>query len=373
VKLTEVDRPGAIRRLAAIQTRLQRNQKPTPEDTFFMNQILDAVERRFIAEIRERQAAVPELRRTEFDHLATWGGDLTPGCQRCVENGLIAIRSSSSCDLSCNFCYYGQDRGDVTLLAADQFEIDQRPVTARELKLILSKAMRGPSPLRSIAWVFLEPFAEFDKHPDMVSFVHDLGVYQHLYTNGTLCSPRKLDALASAGLEEIRFNLAATLCADTVLEAMRVARGHFQYLCIESPMTRGYHAAFVDKREAILGTGVDHIHCAELHLNVHNFRAYREEELYQYSRGYVSPMSSRRLTYDLIDLASDEGWTDVTIHDCSNEVKFLRGVSRDRFGLLTYQQELPGVPLRWFRSALERYDLTGDPYQNRIDRSLSYA
>ena len=360
MELVEYTRAEALAKVAAIQAGLERKKKPDQDAHFFMNQVLDAVERLFIAEIRERQAAVPGLKTDHLGHVAFLGDELTPGCQHCVDRGLAAIRSSSDCNLTCDFCYYGETRRSVKLLARDQFEVEGRPVSSRELKLMLTKAQGGPGALGALSWVFLEPFSEFDKHPDLVAFVHELGIHQHLYTNGSLCTRENLGQLADAGLEEIRFNLAATQCSNKVLEAMRIARDLFPYVCIESPMFPEYFERFVAKRAAILATGVDHIHCAEIHLNAEIFLKYRSEELYQYSRGYVSPMSSRRLTYDLMDLAAEEQWSGVTVHDCSNEVKFLRGVSVERFGVLKYQAELPGVPMWWFRSALERYDLTGE-------------
>ncbi len=192
----------------------------------------------------------------------------------------------------------------------------------------------------------------------MIRFVHDLGIHQHMYTNGTLCTEQNLKELADAGLEEIRFNLAATHCATRVIEAMAMARDLFQYVCIESPMVPAYFDAFVRKREQILATGVDHIHCAELHLNKNNIGNYAREELYQYNDGYVSPMSSRRLTYDLLDLAVQEGWQDVVIHDCSNEIKFLRGVSDEALGSIQYESEIDGLPITWFRDALKKYDFS---------------
>lgn len=359
-KLQDLTRRQAIKRLASIQARLERRQQPTAADEHFMYLVLDEVGKIFVAEIRERQARVPGLKTDWFGHVAVWGGELTPGCRGCVERGLATIRSSSKCNLDCNFCYYGDTKKTIRPLGDDHFEVAERPVTSRELKLMLHKAAVGPGQFESVAWVFLEPFITLDKHLELVAFVAELGLHQHMYTNGTLCTRDNLEPLADAGLPEIRFNLAASDCSEEVIRAMHDARELFEWLCVESPMHPAYFDAFVEKRREILATGVTHIHCAELHLNANNFERFQDEELYQYSMGYVSPMSSRRLTYDLMDLAAREGWEGVVLHDCSNEVKFLRGVASERFGILGYESELPGMPLGWFRDALTRYPLTRD-------------
>ena len=359
MELSQHTRDQALGRYRAIHQGLKRKKTPSQQDQYFMHQVLDAVEHLFIAEIRERQSRVPGLKVSEFGHVAVWGGDLSPGCQHCVDHGFAPIRSASECNLTCSFCYYGDDRSTVRPLGQDQYEVEGRPVSTRELKLMLHRAVKGPAQIESIAWVFLEPFTAADKHPELIAFVKELGLYQHMYTNGTLCTEDNLRSLAEAGLDEIRFNLAATDCSKKVIRSMHTARGLFEWLCIESPMTPEYFARFVERRADILATGVSHIHCAEIHLNEANFKSYRREDLYQYSRGYISPMSSRRLTYDLMDLAVVEGWKDVVLHDCSNEVKFLRGVSGERFGLIGYEQELPGMPLWWFEQALTKYDLWG--------------
>ena len=35
-------------------------------------------------------------------------------------------------------------------------------------------------------------------------------------------------------------------------------------------------------------------------------------------------------------------------------------ITGEKFGAMWYEQELSGVPMWWFRGALERYDLTGE-------------
>ncbi len=345
----------ALGRLDAIGRILQQAEYPAAEDRYFMTQISQGVERLFIEEIRQRQARIPGLDTGKFGRIPVWGGELTPGCRACLDDAFVPIRSVSNCNLRCRFCYYHGDEDQVEPLSSDRYAIADRRVSAGDLELMLAKVMSGPNPVRGISWVWYEPFAEFDKHPELVKAIADHGVHQHLYTNGTLCTPENLKVLADAGLNEIRFNLAATQCADIVLEMMTVARELFQFVCIESPMIPEYYKAFMKKRERILATGVDHLHCAELHLSPGNISNYVDQPLYQYRDGYVSPLFSRRLTYDLLDVAVEEGWKDIVIYDCSNEAKFVRGVSMEHMGILSYDPEIDSLPLVWYRDALQRY------------------
>ncbi|MDP7421171.1 MAG: radical SAM protein [bacterium] len=345
----------ALRAVEAIIFKSENKEDLTLQEMYFLDQISYRVQEKFIAEIRARQEKIPGLDRGELGYLGTWGGELTPGCKKCLEHYFHAIRSVTSCNLRCPFCYYANKHDQQSPLNDDHFTIATNMVlTSRDIKLMLNKAMRGGGKLRSIAWVWYEPFTRFEKHPEIVRYIHDQGIYQHLYTNGTLCTRENLKELAEAGLEEIRFNLAATMCADRIINAMATAREFFPYVCVESPMFKEYFTHFVKKRDQILASGVDHIHCAELHLNQHNAANFAHEDWYQYKNGYVSPMSSRRFTYDLMDIAVEENWKNVVIHDCSNEVKFYRGVSREQFGKIAYYEEM-GMPFVWFKLALMKY------------------
>lgn len=63
------------------------------------------------------------------------------------------------------------------------------------------------------------------------------GIYQHLYTNGTLATENNLKLLGEMGLDEIRFNLGASNCSEKVIEAIKIAKKYIKYVGIETPMT----------------------------------------------------------------------------------------------------------------------------------------
>jgi len=79
-----------------------------------------------------------------------------------------------------------------------------------------------------------------------------------------------------------------------------------------------------------------------------------EGAIYRHRTGYVSPISSRNYTYDLIEMAEEEKW-EVTIHDCSNEVKFYRGCGPSgQFGHIDYETSM-NLPRESYLYALDKY------------------
>ena len=177
-----------------------------------------------------------------------------------------------------------------------------------------------------------------------------------MFTNGVLANEANLRALGEAGLDELRFNLGASDCADGVIENIRTAKRFIPHVGIETPMTPAFYEAFLTKQQAILGTGLDFINCAELHLNPNNIGNYEGENLYAYRQGYVSPIWSRELTLKLMKRASDEGWN-IVVHDCSNRTKFardlnLRAKEGGWFGASSYAGEFPRLPFEAFLPVL---------------------
>ena len=121
-------------------------------------------------------------------------------------------------------------------------------------------------------------------------------------------------------------------------------------------MTPEFFDAFLQKKQAILATGLDFINCAELHLNENNIDNYYGENLYCTRLGYISPIWSRELTLKLMRLADEEGW-DLAVHDCSNRTKFardlnLRGKEGGWFGASSYGCEFSKIPCEVFLPVL---------------------
>ena len=245
------------------------------------------------------------------------------GCKSCLlGNGLTAIRKTNKCNIQCKFCYNYGELDCIPPIGEGMWEIGGTKFYERDIDTLLSIY---PKPT-GISYVYLEPFMEIEKYYGVIAKFHAAGVHQHMYTNGTLCKEEQLKALGEAGLDELRFNLGATNCADKVIENMRLAKKYIPQVGIETPATPEYWESFQQKKEQILATGIDFMNCAELHLNENNIGNYWGENFYLCRQGYLSPVWSREITFKLMKRAVEEQWP-ITVHDCSNQTKFARDLN----------------------------------------------
>ena len=275
------------------------------------------------------------------------------GCKSCLlGTGLSAVRKTNKCNIQCKFCYNYGELDCQPPIGEGMWEIGGTKFYEEDLPLLLS-IQKKPT---GIAYVYLEPFMEIEKYYGVIRTFHEAGVHQHLYTNGTLANEENLKALGEAGLDELRFNLGATNCADKVIENIRIAKKYIPFVGIETPMTPDFFRIFHEKKEKILGTGLNFINCAELHLNPNNVDNYEGENMYMARQGYLSPIWSHQLTLRLMQEAAKENWP-IVIHDCCNRTKFARNLNLQAkegrcFGASGYESEFPRLPFHAFLPVL---------------------
>lgn len=276
------------------------------------------------------------------------------GCRSCLMGtGLSAIRKTNKCNIECKFCYNYGELEDQPPIGEGMWEIGGTKFYEKDIDLLLS-IHKKPT---GVCYVYLEPFMEIEKYYPVIKKFSEAGVHQHLYTNGTLATEETLKALAEAGLDEIRFNLGATNCADKVIKNIELAKKYIKNVGIETPMTPEFFEGFFEKKEAILDTNLDFINCAELHLNENNIHNYEGENMYISRHGYISPTWSRELTLKFMKIAEEENW-DLAVHDCSNHTKFARNLNLSSkegkwFGASSYGCEFSRIPYEVFLPILK--------------------
>lgn len=307
------------------------------------------------ARIAQLQAQIPGLQSLEGRTFFVGDAARFPaGCRSCLlGTGLSAIRKTNRCNVQCKFCYNYGELDDQPPIGEGLWEIGGTRFYEHDLDLLLSIGRRPTG----VAYVYLEPFMEIEKYYGVIRRFREAGVHQHLYTNGTLANEENLRALGEAGLDELRFNLGASGCADRVIENMATAKRYIPRVGVETPMTPELFEAFFRKKEKILAAGVDFMNCAELHLNANNLGNYWGENLYVSRMGYVSPVWSRELTQKLMRAAAEERWG-IVVHDCSNRTKFardlnLRAKEGGWFGASSYGCEFDSMPYAAFLPILE--------------------
>ena len=279
------------------------------------------------------------------------------GCKSCLlGTGLSAVRKTNKCNVQCKFCYNYGELDCIPPIGEGMWEIGGTKFYEKDIDLLLSMGNRPTG----ISYVYLEPFMEIEKYYGIIRKFHEAGIHQHMYTNGTLCTEENLRALGEAGLDELRFNLGASNCADKVIRAMATAKKYIPFVGIETPMTPELFEQFMAKKDAILATGVDFMNCAELHLNPNNIGNYEGENMYSCRQGYISPIWSHELTLRLMKIAEDEQWP-IAVHDCCNHTKFARDLNLKAkeggwFGQSGYGSEFPGIPYEFFLPVLADED-----------------
>ena len=276
------------------------------------------------------------------------------GCISCLfGDGLGGIRKTHQCNLLCKFCYYHDNIDSQEPIPDGMWEIGETLYYEEDIDLLLS-IQKKPS---GIAYVYLEPFLEIEKYYGIIKKLSEAGIYQHMYTNGSLCTRENLQKLGEAGLNELRFNLGAVKCSDKVIENMAIAKEYIPMVGIETPMTPEFYDEFQKKKEKILGTGIDFINCAELHFGEDNINNYVGERMYMARRGYISPLWSREITFKFMKQACEENWP-IVVHDCSNHTKYSRELNKNSkqgqpFGFTTYVSEFDRFLPHLFLAVLE--------------------
>ena len=312
-----------------------------------------------------QEKRISELR-TQIPGLQTIGGrtyfvgdaeKFSKGCRSCLTGtGLSAIRKTNKCNINCRFCYNHGELDCQPPIGEGMWEIGGTKFREEDIDLLLA-IQKKPT---GVAYVYLEPFMEIEKYYGVIRKFHAAGVHQHMYTNGTLCTEENLKALGEAGLDELRFNLGGTNCADKVIANMKLAAKYIPTIAIETPMTPDFYEQFQEKKDEILATGISFINCAELHLNPNNIVNYEGEPMYMTRHGYLSPTWSHVLTCQLMKQCAEENWP-IVIHDCCNMTKFARDLNvkvheGGWFGASAYHSEFDGIPYAAFLPTLEDPD-----------------
>jgi pyruvate formate-lyase activating enzyme-like uncharacterized protein len=126
--------------------------------------------------------------------------DLSPGCRSCKEGSWDCIFITMRCNLDCRFCLSPKSLPDD--FCGSIFGTHPEEIAANQAR----------SRITGISFSGGEPFLEMPRLLEWLTWfkTHRPDKYYWVYTNGLLAKAENLERLGDMGIDEIRFNLAAT-------------------------------------------------------------------------------------------------------------------------------------------------------------------
>ncbi len=201
------------------------------------------------------QSAIPEL--LVADEGATVHvGELSPGCRLCQEGGWVCVFLTYRCAARCPF-----SSAPASPPPAPWSDLGAEPAA-----LVARMPALG---VRGVGFSGGDPLLE----PDLLcAWVRELraaqpGAYLWCYTSGLSASPGLMRRLQAAGLDELRFNLAATGYREpAVWAALRDACALLSRVTVEIPMLPGDVGQVKELLPRLVTEGVRHLVVHELAL-----------------------------------------------------------------------------------------------------------
>jgi len=244
---------------------------------------------------------------------------IAPGCRGCfnrVGKGYgMTIKLGSKCNLSCPYCFDGQDKSkEVTLLTLKRrlADIYRKSLDAVEFS---GFAFSNGEPL-----LYIDRMAKFGDLFKDIERRKGITLWNKLYTNGTVFTDEIFDKLWHWNFKELRFHPSASNFSDTVYRNMEKANERGFVVAVEE-------AAYPPNRDKLLNNlktfqevGVKHVQLCETKVFEFNIdmiandfpegRFYWTNTPFLYHEG---------LTYDVMKNVIDNNYS-FSILDCSSEV-----------------------------------------------------
>jgi len=205
--------------------------------------------------ISGQDRSLPSPVRIENNGATLYTGQLSPGCRLCRQGLWECVFITMECNLACEFClrpYHQDDSIRHSAWANTPYEFTEFIAECGVNGISFS----GGEPLLN--------FSELMKWLD-ASAIATPRPYLWLYTNGLLLTEEMCEQLKNAGLDEIRFNLAATGYRNLhVLHNIEIAAQRFSVLTVEIPAIPEDLTIIVEMLESWSDAGVRYLNLHEL-------------------------------------------------------------------------------------------------------------
>lgn len=272
--------------------------------------------RQTLAFDQRRQALLASLARRarhSFGDSKPHLGPLSPGCLRCAEGAWSCLFLNGVCGADCFFCP-GYNRAPQAPPWAERLVFDGPAHYAAYVRKLGFRGVgiSGGDPLLALdkLLAFVAALRADDRGRDT-----PLDIWA--YTSGMATRPEGLRALAEAGLDELRFNIAAR---DYRIEPVREAVGLVPRVVVEIPAVPEDRERLLAALPELARAGVHHLHLHQLMVLGANGPALAERG-YTFARDAVSSVvESELLALEVMQIAADAG-LELPIQYCGTAYK----------------------------------------------------
>jgi pyruvate formate-lyase activating enzyme-like uncharacterized protein len=290
---------------------------------------LDALNKTWQAALAEAKEQVPGIS-IESGGEIVFLGALSPGCEACKAGTWDCVFTTSRCNLKCEFCY-----SPLALppdYAGSVFGSTPVQIAGNHARTSIS----------GVSFSGGEPFLEPGSLLEWVTWFkeHHPEQYTWIYTNGLLADKTILQELGNLGLDEIRFNAAASnYDHPTVMKNLTAAVRSIPNVTVEIPAIPEHAAKLLSCLQEWSARGVRYLNLHELIYEPGTLSASMagKRQLVRLPDGHQNEINpdSRLLTFEVMKKVAKDGLP-LAVNDCSLQSKLLQIRGRRRnLSLLT--------------------------------------
>jgi pyruvate formate-lyase activating enzyme-like uncharacterized protein len=255
--------------------------------------------------------------------------ELSKGCQACKAGKWLCLFVGYNCNMNCPFC--PQPKADNFVHVFDDKDLTSHGTLA-EVKYYLSIAEN----LEGISYSGGEPLLYLDKVLNIAKFVKEnrKDMYQWIYTNGVLVNEETLKKLSEVGINEMRFDLAATKFSKEIIDKIALAKKYIDRITVEIPAIPEIKVLMENNLiDNLVAMGVSQFNISEMNLAQEvNMKTYGKDTVIVGHKGFfkgLSLLESKEIYYELLDYVIKHK-LDVLMNNCNSGAKFVQIMNRQK-------------------------------------------
>src|SRR5574344_1291590 len=187
---------------------------------------------------------------------------LSKGCKACKNGKWLCIFVGYNCNCHCDFCPQPKEANFLNVFN-DGDLTSHGTISELEYYISTDKTIEG------ISYSGGEPLLYFNKVTTLAEYVTKKApkIYQWIYTNGILLDEKKLEALEKCGINEIRFDLAATNFDKKVLDKIALTKKYIENVTVEIPAIDNVRFLLKDNLlDKLVNDGLTRLNLSEMNI-----------------------------------------------------------------------------------------------------------